>query len=82
MPEVASHFGRNVGRGAHGEHVDDFDVLDEGAALHESFDQRLGFGAAGLDVDAHAGGDAAQGLVGGAQFLFVFDLPGHRVPFL
>ena len=69
VAEMAGHLGRNVGGGAHGQHVDDFDVFDVGPALHQRLDQRLRLGAAGLNVDAHTGGDATQGFVGGAQFL-------------
>ena len=82
VAEMSGHFGSDVRRRPHGHHVDDFDVFDVRAALHERFDQSLRFGTTGLDVDAHSGLDAAQGFLGRAQFLLVFDLPRHSFLFL
>jgi len=61
MPEMSLHLRSNVGRAAHGHHVHDLDVLHKRGALDQRFDERFGFGAARLDVNAHSRLDATQG---------------------
>ena len=75
MAEVPGHLGSDVGRGAHASSCGRFPRPRQRERAHEGFDQRLGLGASGLDVDAHAGWDAAQGFIGGAQFLSCIQFP-------
>ena len=78
VPEVSRHFGGDIGRAAHGHHVDDFHVVDFWPAAHQRLDQGFGLGTAGLDVDAHPRLHALQRFVGRSQPLLVFHFPGHR----
>src|SRR6476661_2229518 len=77
VSKVSGHFRSDIVSAPKGKKMHDFDIAHERRSLQKRVDQSLWFAAPGLDIHAHSGLHATQGLLRRLQFRLIVGRPQH-----